>query len=157
MHSLRTTFQAKHAARRQPTGPTLDHTTTGEPKGCIGESHDSQPTPDAHATMPSLPQLPKVLLGRRRQNCASLWEKYPAPYLLENVEAEQLAALLREPSHNACSTRKAQAIFNHVKKDGDTKRAYQETRDFIVREMVKDIKFKKEQIGRTSVPKDLGA
>lgn len=33
-----------------------------------------------------------------------------------------------------------------MEEDGDTKRAYQETRDFIVREMVKDIKFKKAQI-----------
>lgn len=74
------------------------------------------------------------------------WEKYPAPYLLDNVTVEELAALLRVPSHNACSTKKAQAILTLVKKDGETKRAYQETRDFIVREMVKDIKFKKGQI-----------
>ncbi len=74
------------------------------------------------------------------------WEKYPAPYLLADVTAEELAAVLRIPSHNACSARKAQEILALVEKDGNTKRAYQETRDFIVREMVKDIRFKQEQI-----------
>lgn len=38
----------------------------------------------------------------------AFWEKYPAPYHLESVGAEELAAYLRKASHNTCSTRKAE-------------------------------------------------
>lgn len=79
----------------------------------------------------------------------AFWEKYPAPYHLESVGAEELAAYLRKASHNTCSTRKAEEILELVKKDGETKRNYQASRDFLVVNMVQDMKRSRELIKET--------
>ena len=76
------------------------------------------------------------------------WEKYPSPHHLDKVSQEELTAFLRECSNNACSTSKAQQILELIKKDGDTKRGYQNSRDFLVRSIVRDIQFKKQEIAR---------
>jgi hypothetical protein len=76
----------------------------------------------------------------------AFWENYPAPHYLANVSIEDMAQILREASHNACSTNKAKAIMELVESDGNTRREFQETRDFIVRGIVKGIRFIKEQI-----------
>jgi transposase len=76
----------------------------------------------------------------------AFWEQYPSPKLLEYVTLDELTMFLRKASRNSCSTRKATEILTLVREDGDTKRAYQETRDFIVKSIVRDIKFKKQEI-----------
>lgn len=76
----------------------------------------------------------------------AFWEEYPSPHLLADTSAEELAVLLRRHSHNACSTNKARKILGLVEKDGETKREYQEARDFIVRSIVRDVRFKKKEI-----------
>lgn len=83
----------------------------------------------------------------------AFWEQYPSPHLLQNVSLDELTIFLRKASRNSCSTRKATEILDLVGKDGDTKRAYQETRDSIVKSIVRDIKFKKQEIEQ--VEKDL--
>gem|GEM_PF-645364 len=77
----------------------------------------------------------------------AFWEEYPSPHLLSDTLVEDLAVLLRSHSHNACSTNKAKKILALVEKDGETKREYQEARDFIVRSIVRDVRFKKKEIG----------
>lgn len=79
----------------------------------------------------------------------AFWEKYPAPYYLESVGAEELTVYLRKASHNTCSTRKAEEILELVKKDGETKRNYQDSRDFLVVNMVQDMKRSRELIKQT--------
>jgi len=74
------------------------------------------------------------------------WERYPSPHHLDEISQEELTAFLRECSNNACSSSKAQQILELVKKDGDTKRGYQNSRDFLVRSIVRDIQFKKQEI-----------
>jgi transposase len=74
------------------------------------------------------------------------WEKYPAPHHLEDVSVEELAQTLREGSRNTCSSRKAKEILDLVNRDGQTRREYQESQDFIVQSLVRDIKFKKAEI-----------
>lgn len=74
------------------------------------------------------------------------WETYPSPHTLAGVKADDLASLLRQNSHNSCSTKKAEAILDRVGKDGDTTRAYQETRDFIVRGIAGDIRARQRDI-----------
>jgi len=76
----------------------------------------------------------------------AFWEEYPSPHWLDGTDAEKLAVLLRKHSHNACSTRKAREILELVRRDGETRREYQETRDFIVQSIVRDIRFKKQEI-----------
>ncbi|MGG4450468.1 IS110 family transposase [Brevibacillus porteri] len=79
----------------------------------------------------------------------AFWEEYPAPHHLETVGEEELATYLRKASHNTCSTRKAEGILELVKKDGETKRNYQESRDFLIVNMVQDMKRSRELIKET--------
>lgn len=79
----------------------------------------------------------------------AFWEKYPAPHHLTKVGVEELAEYLRKASHNTCSTRKAEEILEVVKQDGATKRNYQEHRDFLVLNMVHDMRRSRELIKQT--------
>jgi transposase len=82
-------------------------------------------------------------------NCKTalvFWDKYPSPHHLKGVTVEELAKILRKPSHNSCSTKKAKEIIELVESDGDTTREYQESRDFIIQSIVRDISFKADEI-----------
>ena len=59
---------------------------------------------------------------------------------------EGLRTFLLEASNNACSTRKAEQILSHIQADGEVKREYQTSRDFIIQSIVRDIRFKKQEI-----------
>ncbi|MEJ9217659.1 IS110 family transposase [Paenibacillus glucanolyticus] len=76
----------------------------------------------------------------------AFWEKYPAPHQALTVGVDELAEYLREASHNTCSTRKAEGILELVKQDGETKRNFQEYRDFLIVNMVKDMRRSRELI-----------
>ncbi|SDO04895.1 Transposase [Paenibacillus sp. yr247] len=79
--------------------------------------------------------------------CAlAFWQAYPSPHKLDGTTVEQLAIFLQKASNNACSTRKAEEIQSLVQADGDTKRTYQEQRDFLIQSHVRDLKFKKEEM-----------
>lgn len=62
------------------------------------------------------------------------------------VGVDELADYLHEASHNTCSTRKAEEILELVKQDGETKRNFQEYRDFLTVNMVKDMRRSRELI-----------
>ncbi|WP_425427551.1 hypothetical protein [Bacillus canaveralius] len=57
-----------------------------------------------------------------------------------------MRAFLLEPSGNSCSTRKAEQILSLVQADGEVIREYQTSRDFIIQSIVRDIRFKKQEI-----------
>lgn len=80
------------------------------------------------------------------KSALAFWEQYPSPKTLVGVDVEELAEYLRKASRNACSTKKAKAILELVKADGDTEREYQETRDFLIKSHVRDIRFKVEEL-----------
>jgi len=65
---------------------------------------------------------------------------------LEGETVEDLRKFLLEASNNACSTRKAEQILSLIQTDGEIKRKYQTTRDFITQSRVRDIRFKKQEI-----------
>lgn len=92
------------------------------------------------------PSYKKFFSDVNSKTALVFWENYPSPHHLQGVTAEELAELLRKPSHNACSTRKATEILDIVESDGDTTREYQESRDFIIQSIVRDIRFKSEEI-----------
>lgn len=74
------------------------------------------------------------------------WERYPSPSCLEGVSVKQMTTFLLEVSHNTCSVNKANDILKLVKEDGLTTKEHQETRDFLVRSIVRDISFKKQEM-----------
>ncbi|ANC07585.1 MULTISPECIES: IS110 family RNA-guided transposase [Bacillus cereus group] len=76
----------------------------------------------------------------------AFWQQYPSPSCLEGANIKQLTAFLLDVSNNTCSVKKASEILKLVKEDGHTMKEYQETRDFLVRSIVRDIEFKKTEI-----------
>jgi hypothetical protein len=79
----------------------------------------------------------------------AFWEKYLAPHQALTVGVEELAEHLRKASNNTCSTRKAEEILELVRQDGETKRNFQEYRDFLVVNMVHDMRRSRELIKQT--------
>lgn len=79
----------------------------------------------------------------------AFWEQYPAPHQALLVGVEELAEYFRKASHNTCSTRKAEEILELVKQDGETQRNFQEYRDFLVINMVQDMRRSRELIKDT--------
>ncbi|MDY8161639.1 IS110 family transposase [Bacillus thuringiensis] len=76
----------------------------------------------------------------------AFWQQYPSPSCLEGANIKQLTAFLLDVSNNTCSVKKASDILKLVKEDGHTVKEYQETRDFLVRSIVRDIEFKKTEM-----------
>ncbi|MDH2882738.1 transposase, partial [Bacillus cytotoxicus] len=76
----------------------------------------------------------------------AFWQQYPSPSCLEGVSIKKLTAFLLDVSHNTCSVKKASDILKLVKEDGQTMKEYQDTRDFLVRSIVRDIDFKKKEM-----------
>ncbi|MGH0543164.1 IS110 family transposase [Bacillus cereus] len=74
------------------------------------------------------------------------WQQYPSPSCLGGTNIKQLTAFLLDVSNNTCSVKKASEILKLVKEDGHTMKEYQETRDFLVRSIVRDIAFKKQEM-----------
>jgi len=97
------------------------------------------------------PSYKKFFSDVNSKTALAFYEKYPSPKYLIGVTDEELAELLRKPSHNSCSTRKAKEILDIVESDGDTTREYQESRDFIIQSIVRDITFKSEEIKKVEV------
>jgi hypothetical protein len=92
------------------------------------------------------PSYRKFFSNIDSKSALAFWEKYPSPQYLDGVAVDELALMLREASRNTCSTKKAQQILDLVSKDGETQREYQTSRDFIVKSIVRDLKFKKQEI-----------
>ncbi|OPA11077.1 IS110 family transposase [Bacillus cereus] len=76
----------------------------------------------------------------------AFWQQYPSPSCLEGTNIKRLTAFLLDVSNNTCSIKKASDILKLVKEDGHTMKEYQETRDFLVRSIVRDIEFKKTEM-----------
>lgn len=97
------------------------------------------------------PSYKKFFSDVNGKTALAFYEKYPSPKHLIAVTDEELAEFLRKPSHNSCSIRKAKEILDIVESDGDTTREYQESRDFIIQSIVRDIAFKSEEIKKVEV------
>lgn len=74
------------------------------------------------------------------------YEKYPSPSQLQGTTAEELAGLLEENSNKRLRIEKARQILDCVKKDGETKVSYQESRDLAVRSTISQIKHNLKEI-----------
>ncbi|MFD0959139.1 IS110 family transposase [Paenibacillus chungangensis] len=78
----------------------------------------------------------------------AFWHKYPSPSRLSGVGVEELATYLRKLSNYALSTKKAEQILTLIAEDGDTSRDFQDKRDFIVRGLVRNIRFYERELNR---------
>jgi transposase len=94
----------------------------------------------------SYPSYTKFFSDVDGKTALAFWEEYPSPCHLQAIEVEKLAEFLRKHSNNACSTKKALAILELIEKDNNPKRKFQDSRDFLVKSLVADIKFKKQEI-----------
>jgi len=78
----------------------------------------------------------------------AFWHKYPSPSRLYGVGVEELATYLQKLSNYALSTKKAEQILTLIAEDGDTSRDFQEKRDFIVRGLVRNVRFYERELTR---------
>lgn len=76
----------------------------------------------------------------------AFYEQYPSPSYLESVAVDDLGEFLRIPSHNTCSTKRAEEILNWIEEDAVKERDYQFARDAIVQSMVRNIRFNNEEM-----------
>lgn len=75
--------------------------------------------------------------------------RFPSPRHLDGIPIEDLTYFLKKLSNNACSTKKAEQIVSLVKSDGQLDNDFQDKRDFIVRSLVKEIRFHKREIAQS--------
>lgn len=77
------------------------------------------------------------------------FHRFPSPRHVEGVSLEELTYFLQKLSHYACSTKKAADILTLIESDGQQRNDFQDKRDFIVRSLVKEIRFHKKEIVQT--------
>ena len=94
------------------------------------------------------PSYKKFFLEVDGKTALAFWERYPSPSCLDGVSVKQLTTFLLEVSNNTCSIKKANEILKLVNEDGHTTKEHHETRDFLVRSIVRDISFKKQEMGK---------
>jgi len=78
----------------------------------------------------------------------AFFEQYPSSQTLADTSVEELAEFLRVPSHNACSTKRAEHILNLIEQDAVKAHDYQFGRDFIIQSMMRNIRFILEELER---------
>ena len=76
----------------------------------------------------------------------AFWHKYPSPSRLTGATVEELTLFLRKLSNYALSTKKAEQILTLIAEDGDTTRDFQDKRDFIVKGLVRNIRFTQREL-----------
>lgn len=77
------------------------------------------------------------------------WEKYPSPAKLKEADIDEINELLFSASHNFYTINKAKEILTMVEFDGNTDvEEYQNIRDFLVVSIVKEIKYKEQEMKR---------
>ena len=92
------------------------------------------------------PSYNKFFSDIRGKAAMCFWHTYPSPKHLRDVSVEEFSMNLREASRNSVSTKKAKSILETISNDGETTEGYQDQRDFIVRSLVRDLLFQKEEM-----------
>ena len=92
------------------------------------------------------PSYNKFFSKVRGQTALFFWDAFPSPIHLEGMSVEDLAIKLRKASRNTISTRKSKAIMEIIETDGETTNGYQEERDDIVRSLVRQLLYLKDEM-----------
>lgn len=93
----------------------------------------------------SYPSYRKFFSQIDGKSAMCFWENYPSPEHIWNTTVEEIYQTIK-PVHQALRIERIHEIISLIEKDGDTRKDYQPERDFIVRNIVKDIKNNKELI-----------
>ena len=88
----------------------------------------------------SYPHYKKFFSRLTTDSALAFYEEFPAPHHLENVSVEGLATFLHSASKGRLSASKAELILNHVQRDKVGLVEYQDTKDFTVRSLVRQVK-----------------
>ena len=80
------------------------------------------------------------------QSALAFYEKFPSAHCLEMEAVETLAEFLRTTSKGRLSSSKSETILKHVEKDKVEKSEFQETIDFTVRSLIRQLKNQLEEI-----------
>lgn len=94
----------------------------------------------------SQPSYKKFFSDIGRPTALYFWEQYPSPSHLKGKTVEDLREELVPVSHNRCSTKTCQNILDNVKGDKALQNDYQESRDMIIRSVVRDLRHYEEQL-----------
>ena len=94
------------------------------------------------------PSYKKFFTDMECKTSIAFFEQYPSSRTLEDMTVEELAEFLRIPSHNACSTKRAEKILDLIEADAVKERNYQSGRDFIVQSMMRNIRYILEKLER---------
>jgi len=94
------------------------------------------------------PSYKKFFTDMECKTSIAFFEQYPSSRTLEDTTVEELAEFLRIPSHNACSTKRAEKILDLIEADAVKERNYQSGRDFIVQSMMRNICYILEELER---------
>jgi len=86
------------------------------------------------------PHYKKFFCRLTNGSSLAFYEAYPSPHHLENVTLEELTTFLQSVSRGRLRESKAEAILKHVKRDKVQKEQYQDTQDFTVRSLIRQIK-----------------
>lgn len=93
----------------------------------------------------SYPSYKKLFAQVDGKSALCFWENYPSPEHIWSTTSEKIYETIK-PVHQALKIERIHAIIDMIKKDGNTQKGYQEERDSIVRNIVKDIKNNQELI-----------
>lgn len=96
------------------------------------------------------PSYTKFFCNVDSRQALYFWKTYPSPKHLKGKTAEELTAELKEASSNVTKG-KAELILGSIERDGNTLRAYQDSRDFITQSLVRDLEHQKEELSKINV------
>jgi transposase len=92
------------------------------------------------------PHYKKFFSNIIRDSALAFYEVYPAPHHLENVTVEELAIFLKLASRGQLGEPKAKLILSMVERDEVPKTEYQDTQDFTVRSLIRQVKHNLEEL-----------
>jgi transposase len=91
----------------------------------------------------SYPSYRKFFALIDAKSALCFWENYPSPGHVYNTTPEAIYETMK-PVHQALKMARILEILELIEKDGDTRKDYQAERDFIVRNIVKEIRCNQE-------------
>jgi len=86
------------------------------------------------------PHYKKFFSCVTRDSALAFYEAYPSPHHLDHVTVETLSNFLHAASKGRLSNSKAEIILKHVQRDNVLKLEYQDSQDFTVRSLVRQVR-----------------
>jgi len=88
----------------------------------------------------SYPHYKKFFSTVTRGSALAFYNAYPSPHHLEDVSLSELTEFIKTASKGILGATKAELILHHVHRDNVQKSEYQDSQDFAVRSLVRQVK-----------------